>query len=110
VTSWTRSGDGYSGTFYLCPIAATTSPARTDYRTRFYKISITFKPVTDPAALPRRIASAAWVADRPPTPSCSPDGDGSRPPASIRTEGGVRPPPRASDLPQAKTGPLRHRC
>src|SRR5262249_61898437 len=53
-TTWTRTADGYSGTFYLLPDRGYNVSGTTDYRTRFYKLSIAFKPLTDRTALPRQ--------------------------------------------------------
>src|SRR5215467_15219871 len=54
VRSWRRTADGYRGTFYLLPERGYNVSGTTNYRTRLYKLSIMFKPVVDPAAIPER--------------------------------------------------------
>jgi hypothetical protein len=103
VTSWTRSGDGYSGTFYLLPDRGHNVAGTTDYRTRFYKLSITFKPVTDPAALPEKERQRSVVATIADTILLT-DADGQSTTGLDPAEG-VRPAAKGfPDLPQAKTG------
>ena len=50
--SWTRTADGYQGTFYMLPDRGYNVGGTTDYRARLYKLSIAFKPLDDPAAVP----------------------------------------------------------
>ena len=62
VTSWRRTANGYKGTFYLLPDRGYNVSGTTNYRTRFYKLSITFKPVVNPAAIPERSRQSSVVA------------------------------------------------
>src|SRR5215467_714416 len=62
VKSWRRTADGYSGTFYLLPDRGYNVSGTTDYRTRLYKLSIRFKPVLNPAAIPERNRQRSVVA------------------------------------------------
>src|SRR5262245_12500499 len=62
VKSWRRTADGYSGTFYLLPDRGYNVSGTTDYRTRLYKVSIRFKPVMNPAAIPERNRQRSVVA------------------------------------------------
>ena len=52
LKSWRRTADGYRGTFYLLPDRGYNVSGTTDYRTRLNKLSIIFKPLEDPAAMP----------------------------------------------------------
>jgi hypothetical protein len=52
LKTWTKNGDGYSGTFYLLPDRGYNVVGSTEYRARLYKLSLALKPVADPAALP----------------------------------------------------------
>src|SRR5262245_30137132 len=62
VRSWRRTADGYRGTFYLLPDRGYNVSGTTDYRTRLYKLSIVFKPVMNPAAIPERNRQRSVVA------------------------------------------------
>jgi len=75
--------------------------ARTDYRTRFYKISITFKPVTDPAALPEKDRQRSVVATVADTILLT-DADGQSTTGLDPAEGGVR--PAAKGFPRSAAG------
>src|SRR5215510_14318881 len=48
--TWTRSGEGYQGVFYLLPDRGYNVTGTTDFRARLYKLSIDFKPSYDPSA------------------------------------------------------------
>jgi hypothetical protein len=50
--SWTRTPAGYQGTFYMLPDRGYNVGGTTDYRARINKLSITFTPLVDPAAVP----------------------------------------------------------
>ena len=50
--SWTRTPAGYQGTFYMLPDRGYNVGGTTDYRARVNKLSITFKPLDDPEAVP----------------------------------------------------------
>ena len=104
VTTWTRTADGYSGTFYLLPDRGYNVSGTTDYRTRFYKLSIAFKPVTDPAALPEKERQRSVVATIADTILLA-DVDGQSTTGLDPVEGGVRAAAKGfPDLPEAKTG------
>lgn len=44
IKSWTKSGDSYSGVFYVLPDRGYNVTGTTDYRPRINKVSVTFKP------------------------------------------------------------------
>jgi hypothetical protein len=44
VKSWTKTVDGYGGTFYILPDRGYNVEGTTDYRARLNKVSVTFKP------------------------------------------------------------------
>jgi hypothetical protein len=46
--SWTRTPDGYQGTFYVLPDRGYNVSGTADYRARLNKLSVTFKPPADP--------------------------------------------------------------
>jgi len=48
--SWTKTADGYSGTFYVLPDRGYNVEGTTDYRARLNKVSATFKPIEGAAA------------------------------------------------------------
>jgi hypothetical protein len=48
--SWTRTSAGYQGTFYVLPDRGYNVSGTADYRARLNKLSVTFKPLADPAA------------------------------------------------------------
>ena len=50
--SWVRTPAGYQGTFYMLPDRGFNVTGTSDYRARINKLSITFKPLDDPAAVP----------------------------------------------------------
>jgi hypothetical protein len=104
VTSWRRTADSYSGTFYLLPDRGYNIAGTTDYRTRLYKLSIVFKPVVDPAAIPepnRQSSVAAALTDT----ILLTDAAGESTTGLDPAEGGVRPATKDfPDLPQAATG------
>jgi hypothetical protein len=64
--SWTRTPAGYQGTFYVLPDRGYNVGGTTDYRARLNKLTITFTPLVDPAAVPvaeRQKSVAATLAD-----------------------------------------------
>jgi hypothetical protein len=64
--SWVRTPAGYQGTFYMLPDRGFNVTGTSDYRARINKLSITFKPLDDPAAVPiaqRQSSVAATLAD-----------------------------------------------
>jgi hypothetical protein len=48
--SWKKSGDTYSGTFFVLPDRGYNVEGTTDYRTRLNKVNVTFKPIEGAAA------------------------------------------------------------
>jgi len=50
--SWVRTPAGYQGAFYMLPDRGFNVTGTSDYRARINKLSITFKPLDDPAAVP----------------------------------------------------------
>src|ERR1700674_1693768 len=50
--SWTRTPDGYQGTFYVLPDRGYNVSGTADYRARLNKVSVTFNPLPDPTAVP----------------------------------------------------------
>jgi hypothetical protein len=60
--TWTRTADGYSGTFYLLPDRGYNVSGTTDYRARLYRLSIAFKPVADAATMPEAERQRSVVA------------------------------------------------
>jgi hypothetical protein len=50
--SWMLTPDGYRGTFYLLPDRGYNVGGTTDYRARLNTLSVTFKPLPDPEAVP----------------------------------------------------------
>ena len=50
MKSWTKSGDGYSGTFFILPDRGYNVEGTTDYRDRLNKVSVKFKPIEGAAA------------------------------------------------------------
>ncbi len=64
--SWTRTPAGYQGTFYMLPDRGYNIGGTTDYRARLNKLTITFTPLADPAAVPiaeRQKSVAATLTD-----------------------------------------------
>ena len=64
--SWMRTPAGYQGTFYMLPDRGYNIGGTTDYRARLNKLTITFTPLADPAAVPlaeRQKSVAATLAD-----------------------------------------------
>ena len=64
--SWMRTPAGYQGTFYMLPDRGYNIGGTTDYRARLSKLTITFTPLADPAAVPpaeRQKSVAATLAD-----------------------------------------------
>jgi hypothetical protein len=43
--TWTKSADGYSGTFYVLPDRGYNVEGTTDYRARLNKVSVKFRPI-----------------------------------------------------------------
>ena len=43
--SWTKTADGYSGTFYILPDRGYNVEGTTDYRDRLNKVAVKFKPI-----------------------------------------------------------------
>jgi len=104
VRSWRRTADGYRGTFYLLPDRGYNVSGTTDYRTRLYKLSIVFKPVMNPAAIPERNRQRSVVATLADTILLT-DTAGQSTTGLDPAEGGVRPAAKGlPDLPQAATG------
>ena len=50
--SWTRTPAGYQGTFYMLPDRGHNTGGTRDYRARINKLSINFRPLDDPTAVP----------------------------------------------------------
>jgi hypothetical protein len=50
LKSWTKSGDSYSGTFFILPDRGYNVEGTTDYRGRLNKVSVRFKPIEGAAA------------------------------------------------------------
>jgi hypothetical protein len=64
--SWARTPAGYQGTFYMLPDRGFNVTGTSDYRARINKLSITFKPLDDPTAVPvaeRQSSVAATLTD-----------------------------------------------
>ena len=64
--SWVRTPAGYQGTLYMLPDRGFNVTGTSDYRARINKLSITFKPLDDPAAVPvaeRQNSVAATLTD-----------------------------------------------
>lgn len=60
--SWTRTPAGYQGTFYMLPDRGFNGSGTIDYRARINKLSVTFKPLDDPQAVPLAQRQASVVA------------------------------------------------
>src|SRR5215468_5640410 len=50
--SWMRTPAGYAGAFYMLPDRGHNTEGTIDYRARINKLSIIFKPLDDPEAVP----------------------------------------------------------
>ena len=50
--SWVRTPAGYQGTLYMLPDRGYNVGGTTDYRARLNKLSVTLKPLDNPAAVP----------------------------------------------------------
>jgi hypothetical protein len=50
--SWQLTPTGYQGTFYVLPDRGYNIGGTTDYRARLNKLTVTFTPLVDPAAVP----------------------------------------------------------
>jgi hypothetical protein len=50
LKTWTRTADGYRGTFFMLPDRGYNVEGTTDYRARLNKLSITFKPIEGPGS------------------------------------------------------------
>jgi hypothetical protein len=102
--TWTKTADGYRGTFYLLPDRGYNVSGTTDYRARLYKLSIAFKPVADTGAVvqaERQRSVVATIADTIPLT----DAAGESLTGLDPMENGVRPAANGlPDLPQAATG------
>ena len=64
--SWMRTPAGYAGTFYMLPDRGHNTEGTSDYRARINKLSIIFKPLDDPEAVPlaeRQRSVAATLVD-----------------------------------------------
>jgi hypothetical protein len=64
--SWMRTPAGYAGMFYMLPDRGHNTEGTSDYRARINKLSIIFKPLDDPAAVPlaeRQKSVAATLVD-----------------------------------------------
>src|SRR5262249_24741980 len=104
VTSWTKTAEGYSGTFYLLPDRGYNVSGTTDYRTRLYKLLIQLKPLADPAAVPAEARQSSVVAGLADTILLT-DAKGESTTGLDPVEGGVRPSADGfPDLPQANNG------
>jgi hypothetical protein len=102
--SWTRTSDGYQGTFYMLPDRGWNVTGTADYRARLNKLAITFKPADASAAMPvgdRQRSVVATLADT----ILLTDAAGEPLTGLDPVEGGIR---RAAnglpDLPQASSG------
>jgi hypothetical protein len=60
--SWTRTPAGYRGTFYMLPDRGFNGSGTIDYRARINKLSVTFRPLDDPQAVPLAQRQASVVA------------------------------------------------
>jgi hypothetical protein len=64
--SWMRTPSGYAGTFYMLPDRGHNTEGTGDYRARINKLSIIFRPLDDPEAVPlaeRQRSVAATLVD-----------------------------------------------
>src|SRR5262245_30655530 len=102
--SWMRTPAGYQGTFYMLPDRGYNIGGTTDYRARLNKLTVTFTPLVDPAAVPiaeRQKSIAATLTDA--IPLTDPAGEALT--GLDPAENGIR---RAAngfpDLPQAPNG------
>ena len=101
--SWMRVPGGYQGTFYALPDRGYNVEGTTDYRARLNKLSITFTPLDDPAAVPadRRNSVVATLVDTIPLTDAAGESLTGLDPA----ENGIRPAAGGfPDLPQAPNG------
>jgi hypothetical protein len=102
--SWMRTPTGYQGTFFALPDRGYNVAGTTDYRARLNKLSVTFKPLVDPTAVPvaeRQNTVAATLADT----ILLTDPSGASLTGLDPAEGGIRPAANAfPDLPQATNG------
>src|SRR5262245_21493359 len=100
--SWTRTPAGYQGTFYMLPDRGYNVRETTDYRARINKVSIPFKPLGDPQAVPleerQRSIEATLVATILLTDPSGEPLTGLDPNGIRRAAGGL------PDLPQAPNG------
>jgi hypothetical protein len=106
LKTWARNGDRYQGTFFLLPDRGYNVDNTTDFRARFYTLSITLKPSDDPTKLPadeRQRTVAATLTDT----TLLTDAAG-RPMTGLDpVENGVRAAADGfPDMPQAATGAL----
>lgn len=103
-TAWTKTANGYSGTFYLLPDRGYNVAGTTDYHARLYKLSIAFKPIADAAGMSdadRQHSVVATLADTIPLV----DAAGQPLTGLDPVEGGVRLAAGSfPDLPQAANG------
>ena len=101
--SWTRTADGYQGTFYVLPDRGWNTSGTFDYRARLNKLSIAFKPreASAPAIEDRQRSVVATLTDT----ILLTDAAGEPLTGLDPTEGGIR---RGAngfpDLPQAANG------
>jgi hypothetical protein len=102
--TWTKTADGFQGTFFLLPDRGYNVTGTTDFRARLYKLSIAFKPLEDPSKVPadaRQSSVKATLADT----MLLTDAAGQSMTGLDPVEGGIR---RAAngfpDMPEASTG------
>src|SRR5258708_29939051 len=60
--SWVRTPTGYQGTLYMLPDRGYNVGGTTDYRARLNKLSVTLKPLDNPAAVPEAERQKSVVA------------------------------------------------
>src|SRR5215813_6148026 len=102
--SWVRTPAGYQGTFYMLPDRGFNVTGTSDYRARINKLSITFKPLDDPTAVPvaeRQNSVAATLTDTILLTDAAGRSLTGLDPVGIRRAGNGLP-----DLPQASNGRL----
>src|SRR6478609_2339551 len=60
--SWVKTPTGYQGTLYMLPDRGYNIGGTTDYRARLNKLSVTLKPLDNPAAVPEAERQKSVVA------------------------------------------------
>jgi hypothetical protein len=102
--SWTRTPTGYEGIFYMLPDRGYNVSGTSDYRARLNKLSVSFKPLTDPAAVPVAERQKTIVATLTDTILLT-DSAGEALTGLDPSEGGIRAAANGfPDLPQAANG------